>query len=134
MILLQELQLLLVLRDAVAHGLDTVADLVETADQIIQMQLSLVLVVLQVQLLLDLAEVKADLFQVELELLIGVLDLVHSFLEIGQRVFLLDIVVAAQFLDPVHQGQRGHLPIQPRHGRQCRQLLGGALMYLCDRL
>ena len=133
MIFLQELKLLLVLRDTVAHRLDTVADLVEAADQIIQMQLSLVLVVLQVQLLLDLAEVKADLFQVELELLIGVLDLVHSFLEIGQRVFLLDIVVTAQFLDPVHQGQRGHLPIQPRHGR-CRQLLGGALLYLCDRL
>ena len=68
------------------------------------MQFCLLLIILNLELLLDLTEIEADLFQIKLELIICVLDLIHSLFQVGQRVFLLDIVITAQFLNSVHRG------------------------------
>ena len=59
------------------------------------------------QFLLDLTKVQADLLQIELELIISMLNLEHGLLQVGQGILLLDIVVAAQLLYPVHQTQCG---------------------------
>ena len=57
------------------------------------------------ELLLDLTEVKPNLLEIKLELIVSMLDLEHGLLQAGQRVFLLDVVVATQLLYTVHQGQ-----------------------------
>ena len=94
------------------------------------MQFCLLLIILNLELLLDLTEIEADLFQIELELIIRVLDLVHSLFQVGQGVFLLDVVVAAQFLNPVHQGQRRESPdSRPLHLVH-RRRLGAHLVHL----
>ena len=106
------------------------------------MQFRLLLIILNLELLLDLTEIQADLFQIELELIICVLDLVHSLFQVGQRVFLLDIVIAAQFLNSVHQGQRRespdsrtlHLVIRSRLGAHFVHLLADEVGHLLEQL